>query len=236
MSMKSINQWTAEWAKEKGLTTFYVPSVASTNSWSKKEFTSGAAVFLAEHQTEGRGRGNHLWKNSTAGSTLLSTWCYNLKTQAQPLTNLRIGLALFEALYSLDPSLDLAIKAPNDIYITEGKLAGILSEVVTDGNRTTLHIGIGLNVFEKPLLEEQATVCWTEHSSLTKENWFHFCDNLHSRFLIIVQDPSREQLIPEEQVELLFGLKKYFDNDIVRVERDGTLALSDGTLLSWNEL
>ena len=88
-------------------------------------------LFLAAHQTNGRGRGANHWLDTGAGESLLSTWSLSVSSPPQAITGPRIGLALFAAATHAWPSLKFGLKAPNDLYLDGQKVAGLLVETVT---------------------------------------------------------------------------------------------------------
>ncbi len=63
---------------------------------------------------------------------------------AAPLT-LVAGVAVVRALTSLSMTAP-SLKWPNDVLVGDKKIAGILSEWVTDGNQMGAVVGIGINV------------------------------------------------------------------------------------------
>lgn len=151
---------------------------------------------------------------------------------------MRIGLAVYYSLLHTWPTLEFSLKAPNDIYVLDGKCAGLLTEVVSSGARggTTLHVGLGLNVFSKPDLLDQKTAALAEFAPIDQESWFLFCSTLFSEFLLLMQTIELDQLSKAEQKQLLLSLKKYIGNQVKDVLSDGSLVLNDGTLVLWNEL
>lgn len=101
----------------------------------------------AERQSQGRGRGKNAWwscSGSLTFSVLLEPGRWGISPTGWPLVSLATGLALSRA---VDPLLPVRsqIKWPNDLYVGERKLAGILIESST-GSVGRLVIGIGLNV------------------------------------------------------------------------------------------
>jgi BirA family biotin operon repressor/biotin-[acetyl-CoA-carboxylase] ligase len=122
----------------------YLPETDSTNrqamAWAKQGAPSGSLV-LADFQTAGRGRLGRSWV-APAGSSLLfsvvlrPTWEPNL----WPLLNLAAGVAVCECLSGL--GLDPGLKWPNDVFLADRKVAGILAEAWGD----VVILGIGINV------------------------------------------------------------------------------------------
>ena len=83
--------------------------------------------------------------------------------------------ALGETWPELQPFLK--VKAPNDLYLKEAKLAGLLLEVLKQGQKQALILGLGLNVFQSPphLL---ATYMATEAKKINSKTWSIFLEKL----------------------------------------------------------
>jgi BirA family biotin operon repressor/biotin-[acetyl-CoA-carboxylase] ligase len=123
--------------------------IDSTNSAAMLAAQSGAAegsIFLAERQTEGRGRGGNSW-HSEAGALMFSVI---LRPQVSPneilILSLATGLAVSAALEEVC-GIATDLRWPNDILLGEKKLGGILCELNIDAGRVRhAVIGVGLNV------------------------------------------------------------------------------------------
>ena len=105
-------------------------------------------LVLADHQTAGRGRGTNRWWSTRGGltfSVLLRPDAIALPTARWPQISLTAGLAVCEAIESVEPELAPQLKWPNDVYLRGRKLSGILVEA-TDGKQRNVVLGIGLNV------------------------------------------------------------------------------------------
>ena len=119
-------------------------TAGSTNDELRSLAATGAAdglVLLALHQTAGRGRRGAAWFSPPADSLAFSI----LVRPAEPRAlwsrlALAAGLAVAEALE--ESGVDAGIKWPNDVWIGNRKVAGILVEAATD----FAIVGIGLNV------------------------------------------------------------------------------------------
>lgn len=137
------DNWSAV-ATPGGWNLIVLPSVDSTNAWLKRHpNTPHGTVVLTENQTHGKGRRGSAWLTSPSESLAFSIL---LKPSLpKPLWSrfaLVSGLAIVEGLASF--GIDANIKWPNDIWIKERKVAGILIESVDN----TAIIGIGLNVLQ----------------------------------------------------------------------------------------
>jgi len=142
--------------------------VGSTNSTGLEAAQAGASegsVFIAERQTEGRGRGGNSW-HSDRGAIYMSvvlrpTLPANDILVLSLATGLAVSLAV-EHVCGVAPDL----RWPNDIMLGEKKLGGILCEMNADASRVRhAVVGIGLNVNQgefPPEIRESATSVFLE--------------------------------------------------------------------------
>jgi BirA family biotin operon repressor/biotin-[acetyl-CoA-carboxylase] ligase len=138
----------------------YLEETTSTNDALKLMFSienlpEGAVVYT-DFQTNGRGQQNNSWESQPAENLLMSVLLqpHFLFADEQVWLNIVISLALRDIAEDFAKTTAY-IKWPNDIYIGDKKVAGILIENVLQGNRLRFSIvGVGLNlnqqVFETP--------------------------------------------------------------------------------------
>ena len=117
------------------------------NLWNKHG-ENGFVVITATHQTAGRGQRGNIW-SSNAGENLLISILVRpgeaLEVKRQFLLSQAVALAMHDAMLHYD--IDTRLKWPNDIYVGNRKLAGILLELDYAGRYVEQAIiGIGLNV------------------------------------------------------------------------------------------
>jgi BirA family biotin operon repressor/biotin-[acetyl-CoA-carboxylase] ligase len=130
----------------------------STNDEAKHGAKSGAphgSTWVAESQTDGRGRQGRAWI-SPRGENLLFSVLVRVKcaTTRLPLISLVAGLAVLDAARRVAPGGDIQLKWPNDVVIPSGaredrflKLAGILVETSMVGSTVdAVIVGVGINV------------------------------------------------------------------------------------------
>ena len=124
--------------------------IGSTNSYLLEQPCPGInnyRVALAEYQTAGRGRRNRRWYSPRSSGLCMSlAYTFRRMPDKLPSLSLAVGSSIAEALLRFGVR-DIGLKWPNDIFVRDAKLCGILSEVVpasTDG--LTVVTGIGLNV------------------------------------------------------------------------------------------
>jgi biotin-[acetyl-CoA-carboxylase] ligase BirA-like protein len=127
-----------------------VSSTASTNLLARELAEAGrpeGTWVAAEVQTGGRGRGAHQWV-SDKGNLFLSLVSRVEDRSLWTWIPLAAAVSLRRAALSLKPDLlgELKIKWPNDLYLDEGKAAGVLCETVG----SAVVIGVGANCASAP--------------------------------------------------------------------------------------
>ncbi|HOV70377.1 MAG TPA: biotin--[acetyl-CoA-carboxylase] ligase, partial [Clostridia bacterium] len=132
------------------LLVFYEQSSVSTNLTAKAAAISGAehgSVFVAEEQTDGRGRMGRRWISQKNAGIYMSIVLKNIhETSRAPLATLAAALAVSDVLSEIS-GIDVRIKWPNDILINNKKVCGILTEMGSciDGVEWIV-VGAGINV------------------------------------------------------------------------------------------
>ncbi|RMG68121.1 MAG: biotin--[acetyl-CoA-carboxylase] ligase [Calditrichaeota bacterium] len=130
--------------------------VGSTNDFLFEQALAGApawTVAIADRQTRGKGRMGRRWE-SPSGVGLWFSVLLRPKLTPQQLMQLNLVscLAVAEALESfahrqMKLPLTLQLKWPNDVYLAERKLSGILLQSHFEGSALRfLVLGIGVNV------------------------------------------------------------------------------------------
>ena len=140
---------------------YTVDKIDSTNTFFKNNFSSyeDNSVLVANHQTAGRGRYIRTWINE-------NDLCFSLLTYQINHYEILTPLAVMNALRKL--SIQAFIKWPNDIYVDDKKICGILIEDLYKGNQfVTSVIGIGINLYDK---ESVNGVGVTSYFSISKED------------------------------------------------------------------
>jgi BirA family biotin operon repressor/biotin-[acetyl-CoA-carboxylase] ligase len=107
-------------------------------------------TIVTEKQTAGKGQRGNPWVDDTAQSLLMSIILQPKQPiEAQFAFSASVAVALVDVLQSLDKKIDVSIKFPNDIIISDKKAAGILIENSIRGTVWTHAIvGVGLNVLQ----------------------------------------------------------------------------------------
>lgn len=143
----------------------HLPSVDSTNTYAKEHLSKSTpidgTVILADEQYAGRGQAGNIWQ-SMPGENLTFSIIYKtdfLPAAAQFGLNMAISLGIRTAVAEIigqqgRQHMNVSIKWPNDIYIDDKKVAGILIENTISGMYLKHSIiGIGLNVNQQDFAE-----------------------------------------------------------------------------------
>mgnify|MGYP000521852515 CR=1 FL=1 len=137
-------------------------TVDSTNNYAANLIRTSkvveGTVIMAEFQEAGRGQRGAVW-NSKSGENLLLSYILApsfLEVHEQFYISKAAALAIWETLDSLH--FNVKIKWPNDIYVNEKKIAGVLIEnTLKKGKIDKTIIGIGLNVNQQEFSSERFT-------------------------------------------------------------------------------
>lgn len=240
-----IGQVTAQWAESNHVYVAYEPEMTSTNARAKEEAfqedlqAESLCLYLTDHQTAGRGRGSNVWMDEQPGSSLLSSWSYLLSIKPQPTTSCLVGLAVYRACSSTWPFLAWSLKAPNDIYIGDRKVAGILLETLVQGEDVRLIVGLGFNVMSAPESVETATClleCLPPGAPLLGQDFMAFLDRLLFEITDAVSHADLE-LTATDQLSLLQALNQspLLEEAYTGMSADGSLWVGDKKI-NWMSL
>lgn len=133
--------------KGKGRTAV-IGSLLSTNTEmlsNTDNLVSGDAI-VCEIQTKGRGRQDHKWHSSIATSLTLSICSIYKKIKDVEGLSIVVGIAIVKVLEEME--IKCSLKWPNDLFIEDKKLGGILIESTLVNKSLYAIIGIGLNVYK----------------------------------------------------------------------------------------
>lgn len=126
-----------------------LPVVDSTNQYilERLDTLSSGDACLAEYQQSGRGRRGRQWFSPFGANLYLSLyWRLEQGPAAAVGVSLVIGIVMAEVLHKLGAD-GVRVKWPNDLYLKDRKLAGILVELTgKTGDAANLVIGAGINL------------------------------------------------------------------------------------------
>ncbi|MGL4838416.1 MAG: bifunctional biotin--[acetyl-CoA-carboxylase] ligase/biotin operon repressor BirA [Shewanella sp.] len=179
---------------------FYFDEIASTNGFmlSHTAELKNGDVCVAEYQSAGRGRRGRNWVSPYGHHLYFSLFWSFPRGMAQAMgLSLVVACTLVEVLKSYGVG-QIGVKWPNDIYLNDKKLAGILIEMSGQADsECQLIIGIGVNM---AMPEEQAKAIdqpWSDLSGIA---------------------------IQLDKTQLVIALQKQLKRDIQLFEREGFAA------------
>ncbi|MCB1197832.1 MAG: biotin--[acetyl-CoA-carboxylase] ligase [Deltaproteobacteria bacterium] len=139
---------------------FHITRCDSTQTYLKQLLLDGEAVgtaVIADQQTAGRGQHGKTWLDTGLSQLFCSfSLKINLPVQQLPIVNVITALSVVETLQNFFSVQDLHVKWPNDIYLRQYKLGGVISETFGRDKIIALIIGLGINFggMRKELPEE----------------------------------------------------------------------------------
>ena len=196
----------------------WLAETASTNSDVAAAAAAGepeGLVIAADHQTAGRGRMGRTW-TAPAGSALLCSFLLRPPVDRVHLAVTAVGCAAAAACLRV-AGVEPGLKWPNDLVIelagepdrkagepaeaTGGswrKLAGILAEAVSDGERVTgVVVGLGLNVIRPPDFPAELDGIATSLDRVSPAGGVDrrdlleaICEELEDRYQVLLDRPS----------------------------------------------
>jgi BirA family biotin operon repressor/biotin-[acetyl-CoA-carboxylase] ligase len=220
----------------------HIDETESTNKWLKDNSLAQNVreniIAVAEYQTAGKGCGKNSWESERSKNLTFSMLIHPgerpLQLQAKEQFHITevVSVALCK---TLQPYIynKVEIKWPNDIYVGDKKLCGILIENQLHGSEMKdCIIGIGLNVNQRefhsdapnPLSLYQLTGQETDREGLLKAFLESFDEVMTSE--TVAQD-YRQRLYRSVGTYAFEDANGQFMAEIARVEADGRLVLKD---------
>lgn len=207
----------------------------STNKYIKQHMDSlpNKAIVIANTQTKGRGRNQHIWVSVNPDNLYFS---FHLRLSSPALASLATlthFLALVSAkvldMYLKGTPWNVQIKWPNDLFLAEYKIGGILAEAIWINNRIAgIALGIGINLSisleEKERINQPVSdVKSFSRSNLNKETIFQeiiqaFLDRV-DQYLTDGFDSIRTEY--EKKMIQQIGSKQY------RLQDDGSVLIQE---------
>ncbi|HON45131.1 MAG TPA: biotin--[acetyl-CoA-carboxylase] ligase [Planctomycetota bacterium] len=134
----------------------HIKEVDSTNSECRRLWDKNQTpwVVVADSQTQGRGRHGRTWESSSNQNLYLSMIHKNPFQKQIGLLNLYFGVVIYETIEELFGNFqnNLTLKWPNDLYIGDKKIAGILLESL-DISFKYIIFGVGINLVDENIPE-----------------------------------------------------------------------------------
>lgn len=144
--------------------------VDSTNNVLLNKINSqSGTVIIAHSQTSGKGRQGRKWISPPGNLYFSMLWQFNCSLSDLYGLSLVVGIAISRIIKRLGLE-DIRLKWPNDVYLDEAKMGGILIETKQNKKQVQAVIGIGLNISNiENYRDEIGKRCVTLESALGRE-------------------------------------------------------------------
>lgn len=208
--------------KFNGKNIIILNEVDSTNNYAKQLIADKAeegTVVLAHYQKNGKGQQGNFWesepnKNLTFSLILYPNW---LVASKQFFISKVVSLALVEVLKTKVENV--SIKWPNDIYLRDKKIAGILIENFIKGAAIdSTIIGVGLNVNQEIFVSNAPNPISLKQ--ITDKN-FEVEDVLNEFINAFYSIINELQIGFEQKIDLAYFSTLYRKNEWSKYRKDG---------------
>ena len=121
-----------------------------------KNTNNKSGIIIAEKQKKGRGQYGKKW-TSYRGNLFVSIFfpINKIKLSLKELT--KMNCLLVKKFLSNFYMGKISIKKPNDLFIKNNKVSGILQETLSKSGETFIIIGIGVNLIKSPNIRNYPT-------------------------------------------------------------------------------
>ena len=222
----------------KGKTNIYVTECLSTNDFLinilKKNDLDEGSLVITDFQTKGRGQRNNSWDSQRSKNLLFSFLLSpKIPVKSQFYIHVIISISIYKTLKKIGLS-GIKIKWPNDIYINNLKIAGILVENIVFKKKVSRSvIGIGININQTNFLNLKATSVINESGEYYDKNKILkiLLSNIEKEYKKI--NINKDAMFKQYK-KLLFGYNqnldfdsggKIFQGKIIDLDKNGNLIL-----------
>jgi BirA family biotin operon repressor/biotin-[acetyl-CoA-carboxylase] ligase len=183
-------------------------------------------LIIADAQTAGRGRMGRSWRSEPGAGIWLTLLERPQSDDALGVLALRLALALAPALDRFAPE-PVRLKWPNDIFLGDRKLAGVLVEARWHGPRLDwLAVGVGINVRAPRSFEGAALPLGTRRTDILRA----VIPSLRTA-AARVGELTEEELARFHERDLAFGMAcvEPAPGVVAGLRRDGALLVDDAS-------
>lgn len=226
-----------------------LPVIDSTNQYllDRLNTLQSGDCCVAEYQQAGRGRRGRKWFSPFGANLYLSMyWRLEQGPAAAIGLSLVIGIVLAEVLQSLGAD-KVRVKWPNDLYLNDRKLAGILVELTgKTGDAAQIVMGAGINLVMRNVQAEDINQSWInlqEAGIVIDRNVLavRVINELRHSLKIFEQEglapflPRWEKLdnFAHRAVKLIIGDKEIYGTSRGINEQGALLLEQDGVIKPW---
>lgn len=206
-------------------------TIDSTNLHATRLISEGMSVhgdtIVAKHQTHGKGQREKKWEDAIGQSVLMSIILHEHLDKLSILNlNKIVALSVLHVLQDICASTSIRIKWPNDIFIENKKVCGILIENGFKGSIWSHSIiGIGINVLQREFSEELDTATSLFLETKKEFNILSIAEIISENILQEIQNFSSEknQQIHSEFFEHLYKINDWVDVELLSEKKKMTL-------------
>jgi BirA family biotin operon repressor/biotin-[acetyl-CoA-carboxylase] ligase len=201
-----------------GSNIIFVKNLPSTNTYvaelaKNNDIPEGTLVYT-NYQSAGRGQMGKSWESEDSKNLLISVLLYPsiINPADQFIISMIISLGICDFLMRYIPVC--SIKWPNDIYISNDKIAGILIENKIMGDRIKITVaGIGLNINQQKFISGApnpvSLSLITEKQYELPDCLSQLCSNLDNRYKQLTSEDHSH--IRQEYVSRLYRFNEWYD-------------------------
>lgn len=167
-------------------------------------------VVVAKNQPHGKGQRGNTWESESGKNLTFSVLLKpNLPIDEQFLLSQTVALGIYDFL--IEKNIEqVAIKWPNDIYVGNQKIAGILIENTLTANKiSNCIVGIGLNVNQTqflPIIQATSLALLTKQTFELEQLLIELLKCIEVRYLQL--KANKYTLIKLEYLKVLFGYQQ----------------------------
>ena len=199
----------------------HLDSIHSTNSYALKlieaERCEEGLIVVSDEQTSGKGHAENSWESEKGKNLTFSLVLRPLfiEPSKQFLITQIVSVAIFKFLQKRLPAKMVKIKWPNDIYVENKKIAGILIQNTIRGNNLDYSIiGVGLNVNQEVLYSDAPNPVSLSYYTGVKHNSTELLDELFIEIAAVYTNSASTvfvDLLNESYVKNLYRFNKFSD-------------------------
>lgn len=194
---------------------YYFPIVESTNSELLSYDFQDITFCFSEFQTQGRGKYLRKWESIFAKNIIFSAYIKNKLLYKHPSLSLVVGVLIAKFLSS--KGFDIKLKWPNDIFLNNSKVGGILVENHLQGSADISVIGIGINIDN---FSNNINQSWLNLEGLNREDFLIFISN---KFLEILNSKKRIDILFYDILEEWWDIYDLFKDKIIKIKYKGNI-------------
>lgn len=229
-----------------GKRVFFLPECHSTNDlmidWIRKGESMEGDLIHTDFQLAGRGQRGNKWESEPDKNLLFSL--HVRPTFITPdqsfLLNVLVSLALQKTVSTYVKGV-VSIKWPNDIYVMDRKISGLLIQSIIEGGKfRNAIVGVGLNVNQQSFAELCATSLAIENGSvMDRESLLQtLIQSIESYYLSLKSGKAdeliasyHEYLYRRGELHLFETQGRVFEGEIIGIDRTGRLSIREGQIL-----